>query len=486
VAAVINVTAVNVPGPCFVTVYPAGTVRPTASNLNADAKGRTIANLAHVSLNASGQFDVYVSANQAVVIDLVGVYVPVTTTQADGRYVGRPGGATRALDTRNTDDGVPRLAADTTVTVDLAPFDVPSGASAVVTNITAVSASTGFWTAFPSGITRPGVSTLNIDTLGQTRAAQAIVPLSAGSTSISVYSKAGGHLVIDVVGWYTGTGDTRGVDGLFVPSAPKRRLDTRNLRTLAPWGKSTYEIGVGTPVSCTGCVAAVVANVTATQPWANGYLTAYAAGQPRPTISTLNITAWPQTIANHAIVAASTRGMAVYTHSGAHMIVDIAGYFLGTPLAAPNPVPVNPSFTSNRAVWVSASDAPVSVGVRTGSNLDALADQGYAAGWTGLSNVATTGNVMLFGHRTDAGGPFRYLDSFVVGEKFVLTGADGHRYTYLVVDRRVTKPDYTTVLAIAKPWGLATAQLVACSRADGTPTSLSYRIVITGRLISVV
>jgi sortase (surface protein transpeptidase) len=73
-----------------------------------------------------------------------------------------------------------------------------------------------------------------------------------------------------------------------------------------------------------------------------------------------------------------------------------------------------------------------------------------------------------------------------VGEKFVLTGADGHRYTYLVVDRRVTKPDYTTVLSIAKPWGLATAQLVACSRADGTPTSLSYRIVITGRLISVV
>lgn len=486
VAAVINITAVAVPAPGYVSVYPTGTARPTSSNVNADTTGRTIANLAHVALSANGQFNVFLSADQPVVIDLVGVYVPAADTQSDGRFVSRSGGSARALDTRNADFGVPRLAPGTTVTVDLAPFGLPAGAGAAVVNVTAVKGAKGFWTAFPSGITRPDTSTLNLDTAGQTRGAQAIVQLNSDATTINVFSLSGGDLVIDFVGWYTGASSPRGVDGLFVPSSPSRKLDTRNLRTLAPWAGSTYEIAVGSPVSCTGCVAAVVANVTGTQPWINGYLTAYAAGQPRPSTSTLNLTAWPQTIANHAIVPASTRGIALYTLSGAHMIVDVAGYFLGTPLAAPNPRPTNPSYTSNRATFVSATDAPVSVGIRTGSNLDTIADQGYAAGWTGLTNVAAVGNVMLFAHRTNSGGPFRYLDQFVVGEKFVLTGSDGHRYTYLVVDRRVTRPEYTTVLALAKPWGLATAQLVACSRADGSPTSLSYRIVITGRLISVV
>ena len=93
---------------------------------------------------------------------------------------------------------------------------------------------------------------------------------------------------------------------------------------------------------------------------------------------------------------------------------------------------------------------------------------------------------MLFGHRTSGKAPFRYLDQFAVNETFTIIGSDLHKYVYLVVRRDVVRPDYTTITALATPYGPLTAQLVACSRADGTPTSLYYRIVITGRLIKVV
>lgn len=53
---------------------------------------------------------------------------------------------------------------------------------------------------------------------------------------------------MDLVGWYTGDGVAASTDGLCVPSAPMRLLDTRALRTLAPWGGSTYEFQVGAPL----------------------------------------------------------------------------------------------------------------------------------------------------------------------------------------------------------------------------------------------
>ncbi|MFM2184145.1 MAG: hypothetical protein RJB61_2439 [Actinomycetota bacterium] len=492
IAAVVNITAISNVGAGFVSVYPSASTRPNSSNLNLDKTGRRLANLAHVRLGTDGAFDLYSSKAFQLIVDLVGVYVPVTDTVSEGRFVARPGGAIRALDTRQAagsatnPDGIGRFAAGTTASVDLAPFGVPNDASAVVIGLTAVNANLGYWTTYATGTARPGTSSQNIDTPLQTRAAQAIVALTTGQASIDVYAHGGGDLIIDVVGWYTGAGGPRSQDGLFLPRAPSRRLDTRQIRSLAPWGGSTYEFTIPNPPSCTNCLAAAVLNVTATQPWTNGYVTAYPAGQTRPSpFSTLNINSWPQTIANHAITGITSRGGAVYTLGGAHLIVDLAGVFLGTPLAATYPKPANPNYVSNLATRVYSSQVPVNVGIRTGSNLDYIADQGYAAGWTGLTNVATRGNVMLFGHRTASGAPFRYLDQFDVNEKFVIVGTDGKRYEYLVMDKRVVRPDYSTILQIASGFGPVTAQLVACSRADGTPTSLSYRIVITGRLVRV-
>jgi sortase (surface protein transpeptidase) len=92
---------------------------------------------------------------------------------------------------------------------------------------------------------------------------------------------------------------------------------------------------------------------------------------------------------------------------------------------------------------------------------------------------------MLFAHRTTGAGPFRNLHHLVVGDTFSISGSDGRAYHYRIVDKRVTLRSFAPVQAVANAWGPATAQLVACSKPDGTPTSTTYVIVLTGRLVSV-
>jgi sortase (surface protein transpeptidase) len=339
-----------------------------------------------------------------------------------------------------------------------------------------------FRSVFAAGATRPTASSLNIDTHGQTRAVTAIVALGT-TRAIDVYTLFGGHLLVDLIGWYTGPTAAAGTDGLFVPNDPVRVLDTRSGRSLAPWATSTFEFKPTPPAGV--AAGAVALNITATSNWDPGYVTAHPAGTPRPVISNLNLSHWPETTASQVLVPLSTRGVALYTSHGAHLIADLAGWFLGSPVAATQPVPVNPTRAPNKAVSVHVPKIGVNLFVRSGSNLDAIADAGHAATWSQLADVATPGNIMLFGHRTNANGPFRNLHLLVPGDGFVIAGADGHAYLYRVVDKRVTARQYGAVAAVAVGWGPATAQLVACSRLDGTPTSTTYVIVITGRLVAV-
>ena len=237
-------------------------------------------------------------------------------------------GAKRVLDTR--DRGYP-VGAGLVTDVDLTAAGVPTVASAVVLNVTAVKAEKGFWTAYTHGHARPNTSSMNLDTAGQTRPSQAIVPLDGTTKLISVYSEHGGHLIVDVVGWFTGVADGASTDGLFVPNAPLRMLDTRGLRSLPPWGGSTYEFNTGNGIPQ---ISAAVMNITGTSPWDSGYVTAFPAGFARPLSSNLNISSWPQTVANHAIVRVSTRGAALYTQGGSHLIADVAGWYLGIVIAS--------------------------------------------------------------------------------------------------------------------------------------------------------
>ncbi|MEQ1701095.1 MAG: sortase [Ilumatobacteraceae bacterium] len=481
-AAVVNITLIKATGGGYLSAYPSGTAPPTTSNVNSDGAGRTIANLAHVKIGANGSIDVFKAVGASIAVDLVGVYVPVTDAVGEGRLVTIAAGAKRVLDTR--DRGYP-IGAGLVTDVDLTASGIPMNALAAVVNVTAVNAQRGYWTAYTTGSVRPGTSSLNIDTAGQTRPGQAIVPLNGTSRSISVFTQSGGHLLVDVVGWFTGEADTPATAGLFVPSAPLRMLDTRGLRTLAPWSGSTYEFYTGNSAAIS--ISAVVMNITGTSPWANGYVTAFPAGVARPGSSNLNISSWPQTIANHAIVRVSTRGAALYTNGGAHLIADVAGWYLGTPTATTQGVPANPNYQPNKAVavWAPKIGLYASVSSCCGS-LDAIANAGVAATWSDMVNVASPGNVMLFGHRTTHGAIFRYINQLKPGDTYTLIGSDGHYYNYLVMYTGVTAPYFTSINNIAAYMKApVTSQLVACSKPDGTPTSTSYRITVTARLVSV-
>lgn len=473
-AAVLNIVEVNPSRPGFVTAYPSGEAAPESSNINIDVPGRVIANLVTVKLGMGGSVDIFSSSPLDLAVDVSGAYLPTPVAVAAGRLVTVAAGALRVLDTRDTGG---QLGPNSSVTVNLAAAAIPADASAVVINLTAVNAGPGFWTAYPAAQSRPLASNLNIDGPGQVRPAQAVVLLTAGQRSINVYASSGGDLIVDVAGWFTGAASAVGTDGLFVPSSPLRYFDTRQRTSLAPWAGSTFEFPVGNPFPA----QAVALNVTATSPWTGGFVTGYPAGLARPNASNVNVSSFDQTIANHAIVRLSNRGVALYTSNGAHLIADVNGWYLGTPSVANQPVPVNPSYQPNPVVNVTYELLGISLPVATGPNLTALADSGYAATWSDLVNVAEPGNVMLFGHRTSHGGPFRPLNYAPIGSTFDLLGSDGHAYTYFVVRVDSTLPDYPTIANIAASMAPVTAQLVACD----PPGSVSRRIVVTGRLISV-
>jgi photosystem II stability/assembly factor-like uncharacterized protein len=72
VAVILNVTVTNPTAPGYLTVWPTGSARPVASDLNW-VTGQTIANLVPVTIGTGGQVSIYNSAGSTdVVIDVVG------------------------------------------------------------------------------------------------------------------------------------------------------------------------------------------------------------------------------------------------------------------------------------------------------------------------------------------------------------------------------------------------------------------------------
>ena len=473
-AAVLNVTGVNTTAPGYVTVYPSGTDLPTASNVNFDGAGQVMANMVTVKLGSGGSVDVYMQRKMDVAVDVSGAYVPVAGPVSAGRLVTRRDGAFRVLDTRDRGQGV---AGTSTERVDVSPAGVPADAVAVVVNLTATVTGTGFWTAFPLGQNRPNASNLNIDQPGETRAGQAIVLLS-GEPAFNVYSQGGGHLVVDVAGWFTGATATSTTDGLFLPSNPTRLLDSRNSFLMPTWGGSTLEFPIYGPA---GQVSAAAINITGTQSMLGGFVTAFPAGVNRPTASNLNVDTWDQTIANHVIVRASSRGVSLFTQSGLHLIADLNGWYLGAPTTAVLAPPVNPFYGPASAREVDTASIGMSLPVGTGSNLDAVANLGVAATWNGAAELATPGNIVLFGHRTTHGAPFLNINLIPIGGGISLIGDDGHSYNYVVVRQDVTVPSFNVINSIGLKSGLASVQLVACT----PPHSVTFRWVTTARLVSV-
>lgn len=336
-AVVLNLTVDGSANAGFVTVYPTGVARPTVSSINVDGAGQTIANLATVQIGSGGTVDVYSLMTTDLIADVQGYYIPATIAQA-GLFV--PVNPTRLLDTREPTSAHFRpLTAGEQIDLNVAALaGLPADATAAALKVTVTeSAASGFWTVFPTGSGRPIVSNLNVVGTGTTIANQVLARLSSGSTT--VFAQTGGHLVIDLVGWFTGDSATPSDVGLFVPVPPARLLDSREPPLGAlPGHNRTAEVPVAGRfgVPATG-VGAVVVNATVAQTVREGYFSIWPAQTYRPTASSLNATHANQIIANHVITPVSTGGLSFYTQNGAHLIVDISGWYTGTEVATKLP-----------------------------------------------------------------------------------------------------------------------------------------------------
>lgn len=341
VAAVLNLTVTPPSAPGFWTVWPHTSPRPEASNLNIDEMqyllGRVTPNLVTVPVGSDGVVDIYASAGGNVIVDLLGYYTPALTASA-GRFIPLRA-PTRVLDTRNRATFAPG---------EIRSFTVPAaaGSSAVAINVTSVTNSPGYWQLYAKGSPRPATSNLNSPAGWSAAIAnQAIVTVDSRG-GISIYSESGGDLIIDLVGTYTGNGAPSSTTGLFVPlTSPTRIVDTR-IPALNPLGGTTrpsintsFEVPIANHRSIARAdVSAVVLNATTVDTMTIGYITVGTAGatdpNQSPATSTMNVVRPAQMLANHAIVAVSTRGFSMFTEPGGHLLADLAGYFVGSPTTA--------------------------------------------------------------------------------------------------------------------------------------------------------
>ncbi len=315
-AVVLNLTATQTSAPGYFSVFAAGSPRPPTSSLNADRTGETVSNQVTVALGAGGAISIFAEQGAQLIVDVAGYYVAASEASAGRLQLSPP---TRLLDTRL---GPTRPAAGSVTPVALAGQGgvPPSGASAVLLNVTATTtAAAGYITVYPHGIDRPNVSNLNANGVDNNVAALVTVPLGANG-GVNVFTEHGAHLIVDVVGWYTGPEAEVSTIGLFVPRPLARMLDSRVGSRLA--SGSTTEIDLGLPLG----TSAVVTNLAVTSSAGPGFVTAFAAGRPQPPTSNINVSARNETLSNAAVVPHTGGLVAFYTDVTTHFIVDVTGY----------------------------------------------------------------------------------------------------------------------------------------------------------------
>lgn len=504
-AVVATLTGVNHGGVGnWVAVFPSGGSIPTVSNLNLvePVAIEANANLVTVKLGSDGAVDIASRVPCDVIFDVIGYYEPIDGPVTGGRFVGLDE-AQRVFDTRpdHPYGGTGPVGAESVTVVDVSGV-VPPDASAAVINLTATQTQgPGFCTVFPYALAeRPPSSSLNWNGPNATRASAVIAQVAneGGRRRIKVFSKAGTHLIVDVTGYYTGEGSNESMSGAFVPLDPVRILDTR----IEPHKDAQTPLGVLWPRWVRECAipgeaatkaSSILVNLTGTQSRGPGYLTIAPARRVLPKTSNLNFSGPNQTVPNHAITRiTANHGLQVFTSHGSAIIVDIGGYFVGSPAAPTVAAQGNPPPPPIGVPWTLTVPAlGISIPVVDGDPV-AVTDAGLGWHWTGTGNVGEAANISIFAHRFEHSGPFLHIQHLQPGHEWYLDTADGRRYVYVMTRRDLTDAVNENILDATRFEPAPACSLIACTVGyDSTktnypdmwaPTSTKYRIVVTGRL----
>jgi hypothetical protein len=303
-AVVLNVTAVSPAAPGYLTVFPCGTSPPTASNVNYRTDD-DVPNLVVVKIGDGGSVCITTFSQSHLVVDLSGYHAP-----GGGGFV--PIFPVRIKDTRTTT----RVHADGVVSVPVVGVVTGPEANGAVFNITVTNPEApGFVTAYACDHSRPLASNLNY-VAGQTVANLAMLGLGKDG-SLCLYSSAPTDVIVDITGYFmpnTGPG--------FKGITPTRILDTRPGVHLNATETRTVPLA-GLPDGTVG----VVANVTATNTAAPGYLTVFPCGQTPPNASNVNYTQ-EDTVPNLvALGVGDQKSICVYSFAPTDIIVDITGFY---------------------------------------------------------------------------------------------------------------------------------------------------------------
>jgi iron transport multicopper oxidase len=187
-AVLVNITAVTPSGAGFLTVFPCGTTRPNASNLNYTT-GTNVAGLVQTKVGTQSRICVFSSNRTHLLVDVEGFFRGL---DGSGLQSIAPH---RALDTRTS--GGP-ITGGTTRQISAAALAVPGTSAGVLVNVTAINpVANGFITVYPCGTTRPTTSVLNFTKL--TNRAN-FVSSKLGTGGICVYSSVTTHLAVDTFG----------------------------------------------------------------------------------------------------------------------------------------------------------------------------------------------------------------------------------------------------------------------------------------------
>jgi hypothetical protein len=256
---------------------------------------------------------------------------------ASGGYVALA--PTRVLDTRYGTGGVAvgALAAHATVVLTVGGVGaVPGGISAAALNVTVTGPTeAGFVTVWPDGGARPATSNVNF---GKAQTVPNMVITPVAGNKIDFYNGSSGsvQIIADIFGYYTA--GTAADPGTFAAITPARLLDTRSGIGAPTTGPVTAHAHVTLTIPPTDIplgAAAVVLNVTAAGPTANGFVTVWGDGASQPTTSNVNFVKG-QTVPNLVIAPVGSNGKVdLYNGSAGtvQLIADISGYYLaGTPI----------------------------------------------------------------------------------------------------------------------------------------------------------
>jgi hypothetical protein len=288
--------------------------------------GRIKADAAIVPAGDSGAVSIYVTNTTNVILDINGYFAPASGSTlafyplppcrvADTRHSTYPPGLGPPYLTGGHERAFPILNATS--------CNIPSsGAAAYSLNFSVVPhGPLGYMTVWPTGQSRPLVSTLN-DIPAQIIANAAIVP-AGSSGEVSVFPSSDTDLIIDINGYFAPPG-TGGLSLYAV--APCRVIDTRQIGPPFSGTLSPPVDVVGSFCGPPATAQAYVFNATVVPTGGLGYLTLWPDGTNRPTVSTLN--ALDGSITNNMAIVPSTNGKVdAYASGITQLILDISSYF---------------------------------------------------------------------------------------------------------------------------------------------------------------